>query len=535
MKSVSLGAAAAGILSAALVMSAAGHARAGQPSERGPRASVSLTRVAGAHAAPLIEIQDTFEGWSRSVLRVGQDYTLKQGESIRELISVFGPVVIEGQVRGDVTVVFGTVSLGPTAVIEGSLVAVGGNVTVQTGAAVLQDLVVIGGGLDAPPGFGPGRQQVAIGTMAIADRLHDLIPWLTEGLLLGRPIVPRLPWVWLVVAVSFIVSVVLAMLFASGVRQSADAIATRPFTTFLVGLLVLLLVAPVSIVLIVSVVGVLVVPFALSAVVIAAIIGKIAVAVRLGDTMTGQEPPATRAQLLRSLVLGFAVICFIYMVPVLGFIAWGVVGVTGLGAATLAFASAYRRENPARPKPIPPSPPPTAPTPSTGEGEDRLATPAFVPETPPAAPLSDGAAAAVAALSAAGRNLLGFPRAGFLERAAAFALDTTFVLIICAALGFMDRDGPGLVILTMLAYHIGFWAWKGTTFGGIVCQLRVIRLDGAPLRGADALVRGIAGIFSLAVLGLGWLWIVRDEERQSWHDKIAGTYVVHVPRNWPIS
>jgi uncharacterized RDD family membrane protein YckC len=30
------------------------------------------------------------------------------------------------------------------------------------------------------------------------------------------------------------------------------------------------------------------------------------------------------------------------------------------------------------------------------------------------------------------------------------------------------------------------------------------------------------------------LWIVRDEERQSWHDQIAGTYVVSVPRNWPI-
>ena len=98
----------------------------------------------------------------------------------------------------------------------------------------------------------------------------------------------------------------------------------------------------------------------------------------------------------------------------------------------------------------------------------------------------------------------------------------------------MDREGPGAVILAMLAYHIGFWAWKGTTFGGIVCQLRVVRLDGSPLRPVDALVRGIASIFSLAVVGLGCLWILKDEERQAWHDKIAGTYVVTVPRNWPL-
>ena len=34
--------------------------------------------------------------------------------------------------------------------------------------------------------------------------------------------------------------------------------------------------------------------------------------------------------------------------------------------------------------------------------------------------------------------------------------------------------------------------------------------------------------------GLGALWILRDPERQSWHDKVAGTLVVRVPRNFPL-
>jgi uncharacterized RDD family membrane protein YckC len=89
-------------------------------------------------------------------------------------------------------------------------------------------------------------------------------------------------------------------------------------------------------------------------------------------------------------------------------------------------------------------------------------------------------------------------------------------------------------VLLLLAYHIGFWTWKGTTVGGIICQLRVVRVDGSPLRFVDALVRGLSSLFSLAVLGLGCLWILKDPERQSWHDKIAGTYVVKVPRNWPL-
>jgi uncharacterized RDD family membrane protein YckC len=90
------------------------------------------------------------------------------------------------------------------------------------------------------------------------------------------------------------------------------------------------------------------------------------------------------------------------------------------------------------------------------------------------------------------------------------------------------------VILLALVYHVWFWAWKQTTVGGIICQLRLVRTDGAPLRFAEALVRGLSGIFSLAVVGLGFFWILRDPERQAWHDRIAGTYVVKVPRNWPI-
>jgi uncharacterized RDD family membrane protein YckC len=50
----------------------------------------------------------------------------------------------------------------------------------------------------------------------------------------------------------------------------------------------------------------------------------------------------------------------------------------------------------------------------------------------------------------------------------------------------------------------------------------------------DSLVRGLSAIFSLAVLAIGALWILRDPERQAWHDKIAGTYVVRVPRNFPL-
>jgi uncharacterized RDD family membrane protein YckC len=529
MRLVTVTKAAAASVCGALVLASAGSAAAQPDVERAPAASVSISRALFTQDS-FIQFRD--DGWGREVIRVGQTYELKQGETVYDVVSVFGPATINGNVRGDVTVALGTVTIGPSAVIEGSLVAVGGNVTIQDGAAIQTDMIVVGGGVNAPANFTPGRQHVAIGGTAIANRLNSAVPWLTEGLLLGRPLVPRLSWVWMIVGVTLVVSLLLALIFADSVRACANAIAARPFTTFVVGLLVLVLTGPVTIMLVASVVGILVVPFALCALVIAWMIGKVGVTIRLGDVMSGQTSPPSRVLTIRSLLLGFAAIMLIYMVPVLGLLAWSVVGVTGLGAATLAFSSAYRRENPARPRP--PKPAPTAPAAGLDSG---TAPAAFTPPiAPPVATFDASGAAAVAETPAVATttNLLAFPKAGFAERAAAFALDTIFVLIICGALGVFEHDDEGVVVLALLAYHIGFWAWKGTTFGGIVCQLRVIRFDGSPLRFVDALVRGIAGIFSLAVLGLGCLWIVRDEERQSWHDKIAGTYVVNVPRNWPV-
>ena len=78
--------------------------------------------------------------------------------------------------------------------------------------------------------------------------------------------------------------------------------------------------------------------------------------------------------------------------------------------------------------------------------------------------------------------------------------------------------------------HVGMWAWKGTTIGGIVMGIKVVRLNGAPVDFSVALVRSLSSFFSAVVLFLGFFWTGWDREKQSWHDKIAGTIVVRVPK-----
>ena len=53
-----------------------------------------------------------------------------------------------------------------------------------------------------------------------------------------------------------------------------------------------------------------------------------------------------RLYAIGTFVLGFIIITAAYMVPILGFVTWTMMGVFGLGASTLAFVAAYRRENP---------------------------------------------------------------------------------------------------------------------------------------------------------------------------------------------
>jgi uncharacterized RDD family membrane protein YckC len=461
----------------------------------------------------------------RPALRVGQDYTLGKDDSVRELAVVFADAVIEGHVEQCVVVVFGKARLASTASIDGCFVVIGGTATIEAGARIDEDLVVVGGGLQAPPGFTVRGQHIVIGPAALGGRLDAIVPWLTRGLLWGRIIVPGLPWIWSVVGIFFLVYLALNLVFDQPVRACAATLATKPLSSFLVGLLVLLLTGPVSVLLAVSIVGVAVVPFVLCALFLAALVGRVGVMRWIGMRVIRGEPSDSRLQSIVAFVIGFAVISIAYMVPVLGVVVWITLGVLGLGAASLAFISAYRREHPARPPRIaaPVAPPPEPPPAAVHD-----AVPDLPNGHPPAAAFS---AAVPRTIEQASSDLASFPRALFRDRLAAFVLD---LILVWIAFRVLDPRDDGWFFVLLLAYHIGFWTWKGTTVGGIICHVRVVRVDGLPLRFADALVRGLSSIFSLAVLGIGCLWILRDPERQAWHDKIAGTYVVRVPTNWPL-
>jgi uncharacterized RDD family membrane protein YckC len=64
------------------------------------------------------------------------------------------------------------------------------------------------------------------------------------------------------------------------------------------------------------------------------------------------------------------------------------------------------------------------------------------------------------------------------------------------------------------------------TFGKQYMQLHVVDDEGKQLSIGKSAARNFSKIISQVFYGLGFLWSFWDADRQTWHDKIAKTYVI---------
>jgi uncharacterized RDD family membrane protein YckC len=406
------------------------------------------------------------------------------------MVTVLGNATVNGHVRGDVVAVLGDIKLGPAAVVDGQVVCVGGTVT-KDPAAVLKHSV----------------QNVGMG-----HGMHGLVglkAWVRECFLYGRPLAfaPNLMWAWWIALACLAFYVVLALLFGKGVNRCVDNFEQRPGYSILTALLTLLL-GPIAIILLaITGIGIAVIPFLAAGLFFASLFGKAVMLAWIGrriGKLIGTDNPAL------AVLFGGVIVLFLYTVPVVGFITYKLLGWIGVGVVVYTLLGNMKREKPV----VPPAP---------GPG----------PVDP---------AVAAASLAAGGIALpppvlqaVSLPRAGFWIRTAALLLDVIIVALICSLLSEMFSSGSHIriradLLPSLALYGALMWKLKGSTVGGIVCGLKVVRLDDRPIDWGTSIVRALSCFLSLAVMGLGFIWVVFDDQRQSWHDKIAGTVVVRAPR-----
>jgi uncharacterized RDD family membrane protein YckC len=89
------------------------------------------------------------------------------------------------------------------------------------------------------------------------------------------------------------------------------------------------------------------------------------------------------------------------------------------------------------------------------------------------------------------------------------------------------RHAYRAVLTAVVVGYFGyFWTRGGQTLGMLAWHIRVTRADGASLRWRDVITRLAAALLSWAALGMGYLWMLVDRERLTWHDRLTGTRVV---------
>ena len=100
-------------------------------------------------------------------------------------------------------------------------------------------------------------------------------------------------------------------------------------------------------------------------------------------------------------------------------------------------------------------------------------------------------------------------------------------LIVTGGGGVHFRSGSGLHTIFFIVYEALLIAyWNGQTIGKKAMGIRVVSAGGAPVPVGMAFARAVMKIVSGMVLLLGYLWMLWDPNRQTWHDKVAQTYVV---------
>jgi uncharacterized RDD family membrane protein YckC len=87
--------------------------------------------------------------------------------------------------------------------------------------------------------------------------------------------------------------------------------------------------------------------------------------------------------------------------------------------------------------------------------------------------------------------------------------------------------GSVLAIGYIFLYNALFVTILGQTPGKLLIGVRVLTVNGRSVPFWRSSLRVAAYLISAIVFFMGFLWVLVDDRRQAWHDKIAGTYVVY--------
>lgn len=254
-----------------------------------------------------------------------------QGTDLGDAVVFGGSVVVDGQVTGNVLSFGGSahinnsvngdvVVLGGGPVVRsrigGNLIAIGGSVRLEDGAEVMGDVFTLGGGVQ--------RSGNAIVHGSVRSGF---------GLWGGWHFFSRAFSVWQLCSVVFL-GMVCFWLFPLATRRVAGALSGNPAKAAIAGLLGYLAIIPAVIVLAITLLGIPLIPLFLLAVLIARLLGQVALALVAGKWLFARLQNNETSEWVLTVVglLGLGVLT---LIPIVGGLASLFYGLVGFGAVIL--------------------------------------------------------------------------------------------------------------------------------------------------------------------------------------------------------
>jgi hypothetical protein len=429
-------------------------------------------------------------------LVTGQNFVLEKGESTSgDLVLVRGHAKIDGTVNGDCVLVGSEADISGT--INGDAVSVASRMRFSPGTVINGDFVSVVSTVSGASDAHVNGERISLDVFP-PDTLLGFDKWFSSTVLLLRPMSPSSFTSWF--GAMFVLAICLGIgaLFPRLLADTGKVLQERAPASLLSGFAIVPAAALFCFLLLVTVLGIFVIPFVVATLIVFSLIGNAAVFEAIGQRLA----PKLRDQKHGSLAwiaLGAVVCWIIYCIPVIGFLAGSLVFLTGLGAFSLYVVDRARATPSARL---------TAPAKALADEPSREPSPVRSTSTPVAGNMAD-----------------------FWRRLGANLIDLVVLYSLLQFTGITRILVPAWVL-----YRFGMYIWRSATLGEIVLNLRVEKLDGGNLINdyGTAMVRALASLLSLLPLGLGFLWILFDPQRQTWHDKISGSVVMPVaPRSEP--
>lgn len=251
---------------------------------------------------------------AKNIIKVGNDVILEEGQQADNIISVGGQITVYGLVEKSVVAVGGSVILTSKAVVRGNVVAVGGVVTRGSGAMVFGDVT-------------------EINTSALSSSIASALRGEMEGWSLLLNIISLCFF-----AIILIITLMMTLVVPRSLAVVANAIEMSKVRSFLWGCLVTLLIVPFFMLLAISIVGIFLMPLAFTALLLAAIIGFIAVGSLLGNTIITSVFHGYKKSLIKETLVGVSLLWLIGWIPYAGVVIKALAITLGLGGVMLTLS-----------------------------------------------------------------------------------------------------------------------------------------------------------------------------------------------------